>query len=66
MLLKTMIKTHRSKDIKGRCDLCWTGYVDSCICGGLIHNEYDILLEVDDVVLNYECDKCIDQWEFKR
>lgn len=66
MLFKSTLKQHACKDAKGRCDTCWTGYVDSCHCGGFIHNEYDIIIEVDDIVLNYECDQCGDEWEFKR
>lgn len=63
MLLKDKVRRHR---VRGErlCDNCWTGYFAHCVCGGLIHNEYESAYEVDDCILNYECDQCGDEWDF--
>ena len=70
MILKTKIVDHKlSPPLNPNhnfmlCDDCWTGSISYCVCGGLIHNEFEDD-NWDDVILNYECDNCGDNWEFK-
>lgn len=62
MLLKTFIINHKVSLERGLCHTCWSGQVDVCRCGGFIHNEYELIYD-DDVILNYECDRCGDNWD---
>ncbi len=47
------------------CSKCWSGFPKKCKCGGLIHAEFGDE-SYDGYWLYKKCDKCNDDWRFKK
>ncbi len=56
-------KSEHSKD-DFRCEECMRGFPAKCVCGGLIHAEFEKETWDDHKIINYKCDKCADKFKF--
>ena len=53
---------HTIDDI--RCCECYRGYPTKCVCGGLIHAQFIKETWENEVILNFSCDICGDNFNF--